>query len=79
VRVDLPVDAQAAPTAEVLDRAGRALQVPVRTSVRTENGMTWASAEVTLAPLAPGDYLIRLKVEASGKSQEVMTGFRVVP
>ena len=55
------------------------MQVPVKTSVRTENGMAWASAEVTLAPLAPGDYLIRMKAETNGTSQEVITGFRLVP
>ena len=63
----------------MLDRTGKTLQVPVKTSVRTENGMTWASAEVTLAPLAAGDYLIRMKTETNGKSQEVITGFRLVP
>ncbi len=80
VRVDLPTSAGAAPpVAEVLDRMGKTIQVPVRTSVRTENGLTWASAEVTLAPLAPGDYLVRLKSEAGSAGQEVVTGFRVVP
>ena len=80
LRVDLPTSAGATPPiAEGLDRTGKAIQVPVRTSVRTENGQTWASAEVTLAPLAAGDYLIRLKSDAASTGQEVMTGFRVVP
>ena len=79
VRVDLPLDATEPPVAEVLDRTGKTLQVPVKTSVRTENGLTWASAEVTLAPLAPGDYLIRMKTTTSGTSQEVIAGFRLVP
>jgi hypothetical protein len=79
VRVDLAVNATQPPFAEVLDRNGKTLQVPVKTSVRTENGIAWASAEVTLAPLAPGDYLIRMKAETNGTSQEVITGFRLVP
>jgi VWFA-related protein len=79
VRVDLAVSATQQPFAEVLDRTGKTLQVPVKTSVRTENGIAWASAEVTLAPLAPGDYLIRMKAETNGTSQEVITGFRLVP
>jgi len=79
VRVDLPLDATQPPVAEVLDRTGKTIQVPVKTSVRTENGIAWASAEVTLAPLAPGDYLIRIKAETNGTSQEVITGFRLVP
>jgi VWFA-related protein len=80
VRVDLPVQAGSlAPTAEVLDRVGHLIQVPVRTAVRTENGLTWASAELSLAPLAAGDYVIRMKAELNGKAQEVITGFRLVP
>jgi VWFA-related protein len=79
VRVDLPLHATQPPVAEVLDRTGKTLQVPVKTSIRTENGMEWVSAEVTLAPLAPGDYLIRMKAETNGTSQEVITGFRLVP
>jgi hypothetical protein len=37
------------------------------------------SAEISLAPLAPGDYLIRLRVALGGPSQEIVQGFRVVP
>ena len=55
------------------------MQVPVKTSVRTENGITWASAEVALAPLAPGDYLIRLTSAAGARRYEVLAGFRMVP
>jgi hypothetical protein len=55
------------------------LQVPVKTSVRTENGVTWASAEVMLAPLAAGDYLIRITATAGGNAHEVLTSFRMVP
>ena len=58
---------------------GKPIAVPVRTVVREENGMTWASAEVTLAPLAPGDYLIRLATSAGGKAYSVLTSFRMVP
>ena len=80
LRVDLPVAPGAAPpTAEVLDRMGKPIAVPVRTVVREENGMTWASAEVTLSPLAPGDYLIRLATSAGGKAYSVLTSFRMVP
>ena len=81
LRVDLPMGAEGAgtPTAEVLDRAGKAIAVPVRASARTEDGQTWASAELSLAPLAAGDYLIRLKAGAGANTQEVLTGFRLVP
>jgi VWFA-related protein len=80
LRVDLPVDDGATEsTAEVLDRAGKLIAVPVHASTRTEAGQVWASAELSLAPLAAGDYLIRLKAAAGGKAQEVLTGFRLVP
>jgi VWFA-related protein len=79
LRVDLPVETTQPPVADVLDRTGKVLQVPVKTSVRTENGVTWASAEVTLAPLAAGDYLIRITATAGGKAHEVLTSFRMVP
>ncbi len=80
LRVDLPVASGAEPpTAEVLDRLGKPIAVPVRTVVREENGRTWASAEVTLAPLASGDYLIRLATSAGGKAYSVLTSFRMVP
>jgi VWFA-related protein len=80
LRVDLPVAPGATPpTAEVLDRMGKPIAVPVRTVAREENGMTWASAEVTLSPLAPGDYLIRLATSAGGKTYSVLTSFRMVP
>ncbi len=80
IRVDLPVDASVTSvSAEVLDRNGGTMSVPARTTTRAEKDLTWASAEVTLAPFAPGDYLIRLKADTGGKAQEVVQGFRVVP
>jgi hypothetical protein len=51
----------------------------VRAVLREDNGVKWASAEVTLAPLAPGDYLVRLTTTAAGKMSEVLTSFRMVP
>ena len=80
LRVDLPVAPGAEPPkAEVLDCMGKPIAVPVRTVVREENGMTWASAEVSLAPLAPVVYLIRLTTSAGGKAYAVLTSFRMVP
>ena len=48
-------------------------------TTRTEAGITWASAELNLAPLAAGDYVLKLKAESAGKTEEVVTGFRLVP
>jgi hypothetical protein len=80
VRLELPLsEAVASTSAEVLDRAGKAMNIPVTTAIRSEGALTWATAEVSLAPLAAGDYALRLKTERAGKSSEVVTGFRVVP
>lgn len=80
IRVDLPSRrAVTAHSAEVLDRTGKTLNVPVATSARGAEALTWVSAELALAPLAPGDYAVRLRVEGDGEAGEVITGFRVVP
>ena len=80
VRLELPsTEGVAATSAEVLDRAGKPMNIPVTTAVRNDGTLTWATAEVALAPLAVGDYALRLKTERAGKSSEVVTGFRVIP
>lgn len=80
LRLELPIlGAAGDPSAEVLDRNGKALTVPVKTATRADGAVTWATAEVSLAPLAPGDYAIRLSATRDGKRQEVVTGFRLVP
>jgi hypothetical protein len=76
VRIDIPVATGTTEvSAEILDRAGKAINVPVHASTRVEGSVTWASAEVSLAPLAAGDYLVRL----TAGTQSVVTAFRLVP
>ena len=80
LRVDLPSGRSVtAQSAEVLDRTGKTINVPVTTSSRADGPLTWVTAEFALAPLAVGDYAVRLRLEEGGKSDEVITGFRVVP
>jgi VWFA-related protein len=80
VRVDLPVAGAATnASAELLDRTGKAMALPVRTDTRTDGDQAWVSAETALAPLAPGDYLIRLRLDVGGQGEEIVQGFRVVP
>jgi hypothetical protein len=80
IRLDLPVAGTAAnASGKVLDRTGRTISVPARTDTRTEGGQTWVSADIALAPLAPGDYLIRVTVDVGAGRQEIVQGFRVVP
>ena len=65
--------------ARILDRAGNPLNVPVRVSERAESGFVWIQAEVALAPLATGDYLIELSARGASMTERVLVGFRIVP
>ena len=65
--------------ARVLDRNGGTIEVPVTVTERTDDtGQRWSAADVTLAALAPGDYLIELSGTADGAAQKVLAPFRVV-
>jgi hypothetical protein len=80
LRVDVPT---AAPLDEVsarlLDRKGGLLPVPVATLQREEVGVRFVSGEVSLAPLALGDYLIEVSVRRGTLQQKSVTAFRIVP
>ena len=80
IRVDVPlagpVDAVAA---QLLDRKGQPLPVPVTAAQREEAGQRSATAELTLAPLGPGDYLIEMAVRRGDKTEKVLTAIRIVP
>jgi len=76
VRVEVPTPSSDVVTARLLDRTGKALPIPVAGSVKDDaDGVRWRSAEVALAPLAPGDYIIEL---AAGTGR-TLVAFRVVP
>jgi hypothetical protein len=57
------------------------MPVPVEATLRpdADGALTWATAEVVLAPLAPGDYVIRTTIEQANRRQEVLAAFRMVP
>ena len=76
MRLEFASETSAA-TARLLDRVGKAIQVPVQISERVDaaEGVRWIVADITLAPLAPGDYAV--EITAGGDSQ--VTGFRIVP
>jgi hypothetical protein len=44
-----------------------------------EHGLTRAIAEVALAPLAAGDYAVRVEIDRPGGVLQLLTGIRVVP
>jgi VWFA-related protein len=84
IRVEIPTVATSAMTARLLDRRGGPLAVPVTSAVRDDgDGSRWQTAQLALAPLAAGDYVIELSGKpdgAGGSSGEarILVGFRVV-
>ena len=64
---------------ELLDRTGKPIRVPVTCSARhgTPQDPASADCDITLAPLAAGDYGIRVAVTMAGRRHEVFTAFRV--
>jgi len=76
VRVEIPTSSSAAAAARLLDRAGNELAVPVTAATRDDaDGWRWSTAQIALAPLAPGDYVIEL----SDGTQRMLAAFRIVP
>jgi VWFA-related protein len=74
LRIEVPAPEGTA-TGRLLDRAGKAMAIPVTTAVRQEtDGSRWMTAQVALAPLAAGDYI----VELTEGSSRMLTAFRVV-
>ena len=68
LRVEGPSAADAA-GARLLDRTGKPLAVPVVAATRTDaDGTRWATAELALAPLGAGDYVIEMSAGATERS-----------
>ena len=64
----------------LLDREGQPTSVPVTVGERTDaqTGQRWITADVTLAPLAPGDYAVEVGITARGGGQRLVAAIRVV-
>ncbi|HTL01529.1 MAG TPA: VWA domain-containing protein [Vicinamibacterales bacterium] len=72
----VPASSTAAVTARLLDRTGKPMAIPVTAAIRDEaDGSHWRAAELALAPLAPGDYLIELSAEG----ERTLSAVRVLP
>jgi hypothetical protein len=80
LRADLPMTAACdSLTGRVLDRNGQPLAMPVATATREATGAQFATAEVTLAPLAQGDYLLEVTARHADTTEKKLVAFRVVP
>jgi VWFA-related protein len=75
LRVEIP-SATTATSARLLDRTGKPTPVPVASATRNDaDGSRWATGELALAPLAPGDYVIEVMADPT----RTLVAFRVVP
>jgi VWFA-related protein len=80
LRVEIPASGSDSLSARLLDRSGKPLSVPLTTGVRDDaDGSRWQTAQVALAPLAVGDYLIELSGGSGGETKRTLVAFRVVP
>jgi VWFA-related protein len=86
VRVEVPVATADQPAARLLDRTGKELAVPVAAAVRDDpDGSRWHTAQLSLSPLAPADYIIEIRAGGAGGpggaggEKRVIVAFRVVP
>lgn len=75
LRLELAAAVAGEPAATLLDRTGKPLAVPLQVAVRDESGLRWITVETAIAPLAPGDYAVEVKLGDATRT----TAFRVVP
>lgn len=65
--------------ARVLDRFGKPLKVPVASRERADTaGVRWMVADLTLAPLTEGDYVIELEAIREERREKRLFAIRVV-
>jgi VWFA-related protein len=82
LRLDVPLVAEGTTvTGTVLNRNGQAMTLPVTVSERLDESPPRRSAvaEVALAPLAQGEYVVELTATGGGRTDTVVYGFRIVP
>jgi hypothetical protein len=96
LRVEIPTAASGAVSARLLDRSGKPLTVPVAAALRDDpDGWRWQTAQLALAPLAVGDYVIELTAGSGGSGgsdgsggsggtggtggKRTLVAFRVIP
>jgi VWFA-related protein len=80
VRMEMEADAGIPVwTGAVLDRNGTKTAVPITTSERTDaaTGQRWFVADVTLAPLGPGDYVVELSTIKGSDTHKSLVAIRV--
>ena len=81
LRFEVPLQTSVTVTARLLGRAGTPINVPVAVSTRTDPGSSQpiVVADVTLAPLAPGDYELELSLPGASGDEVVVYRFGLIP
>jgi VWFA-related protein len=88
IRVEVPAPNASSISARLLDRAGKPLTLAVGAAVRDDaDGSRWEIAQLTLAPLGVGDYVIEMtEVRGAGGTgtagadgSRKLVAFRIVP
>jgi hypothetical protein len=82
LRVEVPLSGDGfAATGRLLTREGSAtaLVVPFTTRVDEATKQQFGVADLTLAPLAEGEYVLELALVRNGKTEIVSYGFRMIP
>ncbi len=66
-------------TGALLDRNGTKTAVPVVAGERTDaaTGQRWLTADITLAPLGPGDYVVELTSTVGSQQNKSLLAIRV--
>ncbi len=79
-RVVLPVGAAVETvSAQLLDRRGQPMRVPLAFSIGHDGPVRAAIGEVLLSPLSIGDYLVQCDASAASVRSRTLIAFRVVP
>ena len=74
--MEMPALSDDAGAARILDRTGNPLAVLATTAVRTDaDGARWRTVQITLAPLAPADYVVNV----TAGPENAWVAFRVMP
>ena len=81
LRLEVPVANNTLATGRLLTRRGQPLPLVVSYSTRVDEAtdLTIGVADVALAPLAAGEYVLEIAVEKEGKTATVAYGFRIIP
>ncbi len=79
LRIDVPLEGGCSATVALLDRNGQRLPLPFTVMHVGESGAGVTRAEVALAPLAPGDYLVEIVIRRGDGARTHLLAIRIVP